>query len=63
MISTLAVLKKKMVERPYLYEAEEHAVLKLAEDAVTYIRELSDVKGDIDETGAREAAIWLKEHE
>ena len=57
MISTLAVLKKKMVEKPWLYEEEEHAVLKLAEDAVKFIEGVS--KGD--ETVV-EALRWLEEH-
>jgi hypothetical protein len=52
MISTLAVLKKKMVEKPWLYEEEEHVVLKLAEDAVEFIRR----------QGGYGAEVWLEEH-
>lgn len=52
MISTLAVLKKKMAEKPWLYEEEEHAVLKLAEDAIAFI-------GSTTEQAAKQ---WLEEH-
>lgn len=59
MISTLAVLKKKMVEKPWLYEEEEHAVLRLAEDAVKFIQDTAD---DVASTNVA-AQLWLEEHE
>lgn len=64
MISTLAVLKKKMVERPWLYEEEEHAVLRLAEDAVKFIQE--EARGSPQYSGDTTSLLaseWLKDHE
>ena len=60
MISTLAVLKKKMVERPYLYEAEEHAVLRLAEDAVQFIQDRASVYDPVQQNQAMDE--WLEAH-
>lgn len=58
MISNLARLKKMHQEKPYLYEAEEHAVLKLAEDAIEFIETLCGQDGFLDPR----AEQWLKEH-
>ena len=45
-------------EKPWLYEEEEHAVLKLAEDAVKFIETLCDQDGFLDPRSDN----WLKEH-
>lgn len=60
MISNLAKLKKMHQEKPWLYEEEEHAVLKLAEDAEVFIRTLalSHSSGD----AHLFAKQWLEEH-
>lgn len=59
MISTLAVLKKKMEEKPWLYEEEERAVLKLAEDAVEFISGFAVDGGDIPQSALK---VWLEGH-
>ena len=56
MISNLKKLKQKMIDKSYLYEEEEHAVLKLAEDAVAFITSIAN-----DAPRMTEQA-WLEEH-
>ena len=51
-------LKKMMVDKPWLYEEEEHAVMKLAEDAIEFIETLCGQDGFLDPR----AEQWLKEH-
>ena len=63
MISNLVRLKKMMVDKPYLYEEEEHAVLKLAEDAIEFILVLSGkMPGDWMEGYPQLAKQFLEEH-
>ena len=62
MISTLAVLKKKMVDKPWLYEEEEHAVLKLAEDAVEFVRQASLREPTDNYLAPERAKAFLEEH-
>ena len=63
MISNLTKLKKMMIEKPWLYEEEEHAVVKLAEDAIDLITTIAEgmPADDMDGTPA-DAETWLKEH-
>lgn len=58
MISNLAKLKKMHQEKPWLYEEEEHAVLKLAKDAVEFIEDTCEVCEHCKE----EALKFLEEH-
>lgn len=58
MISSLEKLKKMHAEKPWLYEEEEHAVLKLAEDAVALLQEFGT---GVDDT-AFTARAFLEEH-
>jgi hypothetical protein len=66
MISDLERLKKKMQEKPWLYEEEEHAVLNLAEEAIQILRNLVKLNAADDYSG-KPAVVqieeWLKEHE
>lgn len=65
MISDLERLKKKMIEKPWLYEEEEHAVLSLAEEAIAFITDLVDGALYNQEGGIDIGAVksWLKDHE
>lgn len=58
MISNLVKLKKMHQEKPWLYEEEEHAVLKLAEDAVALLQELSATT----DGNFHMVKEWLEEH-
>ena len=57
MISNLARLKKMMVDKPWLYEEEEHAVMKLAEEALTFI-----TNAGVTPVPCVLAREWLEEH-
>lgn len=60
MISVIAELKRKYKEKPWLYEEEEHAVLKFAEDAaveIEYLRaELARTRAEIERLQPK--AVW-----
>lgn len=53
----LTKLKKMHQEKPWLYEEEEHAVLKLAEDAIEFIKQYSEGNGT-----TVDARTFLEEH-
>ena len=58
MISNLTKLKKMMTEKPWLYEEEEHAVVKLVDEALALIQDVAD--GNL--IASFDAETWLKEH-
>ena len=62
MISNLIRLKKMHQEKPWLYEEEEHAVLKLAEDAVEFIRQASLREPTDNYLAPERAKAFLEEH-
>ena len=59
MISNLMRLKKMMVDKPWLYEEEEHAVVKLAEDALALIRDIANQPQD----AAARCQHWIIDRE
>ena len=63
MNQTIAVLKKKMEEKPWLYEDEEKAVLSLLEEAIIFIRATANsIPSDDMDGGPADAQQWLDEH-